>query len=406
MRFSLLILLIIISGCGNSELKVQDSSSGLSGETFTIQKKNGNIRITPMVNDTIPATLVFDTGNGAGLILKSSFLKKLGKDVDGAVSLAISGYNDSFYRLTDVQDTISIRIGKKIIFFSTYSVVEDDDPLGIILNDADGLLPIPDNIHGLSILFSHNMLVVDSLAIDLDKCDFVTSFYRTDTKPFVVKGFPFTIHDDSLTNIQDDFFIDTGYRGDICINGASESDPKGLLGHLSDYHLINRIKKTPDDVCKIYSFHDKNLLERPVMVEANTSSGRNRYEIRNSIIGMEILNDFDIYMDFDKDSIWFKKNDCAGILDSPLLPGDPVLAGRYDSESKEYTIMFMRKDSPFSAAGIIPGDVIVSLNGKPFDHSTGIKDGHITDTLHITLRRANDIIDYTITGQNNQRKRQ
>ena len=359
-----------------------------------------------MVNDTIPATLVFDTGNGAGLILKSSFLKKLGKDVDGAVSLAISGYNDSFYRLTDVQDTISIRIGKKNIFFSTYSVVEDDDPLGIILNDADGLLPIPDNIHGLSILFSHNMLVVDSLAIDLDKCDFSSSFYRTDKKPFVVKDFPFTILADSLTNIQDDFFIDTGYRGDICINGASESDPKGLTGHLSDHHLINRIKKTPDDVCKIYSFHDKNLLERPVMVEANTSSGRNRYEIRNSIIGMEILNDFDIYMDFDKDSIWFKKNDCAGILDSPLLPGDPVLAGRYDSESKEYTIMFMRKDSPFSAAGIIPGDVIVSLNGKPFDHSTGIKDGHITDTLHIKLRRANDIIDYTISGQNNQRKRQ
>ena len=127
-------------------------------------------------------------------------------------------------------------------------------------------------------------------------------------------------------------------------------------------------------------------IKRDIWIEYNNPLKNYYYVLKTSLllVGVEFLKTFDIYMDFQKDSIWLKRINYESILngsDSDKID-DPIIAGRYDSVNKQFIVMYLKSKSPYTTAGIMPGDIICDINNINF---MLIRDSIRNNTVHYPL---------------------
>ena len=138
---------------------------------------------------------------------------------------------------------------------------------------------------------------------------------------------------------------------------------------------------------KDYLFITDTLhIKRDIWIEYNNPLRNTYYVMKTShlLAGVEFLKTFDIYMDLQKDSIWLKRINYESILDCSDSPkiDDPIIAGRYDYVNKRYIVMYLKTESPYTTAGIMPGDIICDINNINFMF---IRDSIRNKTVHYPL---------------------
>jgi len=179
---------------------------------------------------------------------------------------------------------------------------------------------------------------------------------------------------------KEDLMMDTGYRGDISCKNIS-------LDNVFEKAILTLSKKKISMSPKIYLFITDTLyIKRDLWIEYNNPSENFYYMFKTShlLVGVEFLKTFDIYMDLQKDSIWLKRINYESILngsDSDKID-DPIIAGRYDYVNKQFIVMYLKSNSPYTTAGIMPGDIICDINNKNF---ILIRDSIRNNTVHYPL---------------------
>lgn len=343
----------------------QPVTEEIDGASFSYYKARGLLIAPTVIDDSIPASLVFDTGMVGSLILKSSFAKKLshkGIEINKPNAFK-SGHNKGFYEAKYVADSLCVTVGSERISFPHYYIVEDDSRLGKILEKADGMLPIPDSVKHIALLFSKQIISFNSDRPHPSDADIVLKMYQHKYGPYVVKGFPFVFSDSTV--VYEDYMIDTGYRADIRYNGTYFSD--AMSDALKNYTVHKFVfnssgRRTPTE---LYCFKEAGLLGRKVWIDYDVPDPQDAFQSSNKLVGTEFLKGFDIYMDFEKDSIWFKKIGYIPLLEEKDDPYGAIVAGRFDKQGN-YNIMYLKTESLYAKAGIKVGDVIAGINGRPY----------------------------------------
>lgn len=393
----ILTLALVISAIScNRPPKEEDATEFTlcQGIDFSYNKSRGHLLFSPVVNDSIPATFLFDTG-AKTLILKSSFFEKLDIRASGKRYVFLSGHNEGFYESRKYDDTISIAVADTKIFFHEYCVVEDDSPLGIIFEGADGLFPLPTSIKNLTLSFSRKRIGFD-MGERPGHFDFSSSISEN-AGAYVIDSFPLSVPGSSESIYCDSLFIDTGYRGDFVFNGKILNVNVLRMINSCENRFELNTRNRFDAKLFLYRLFDDHLLGKEFWLEYKyLDSSPNNYITSNAIIGVEALKAFDIYIDFEVDSIWMKKIDYVSLLDEAGQAGEPLVAGRTNIAG-EYTVMYMKSDSPYTAAGVVPGDRIVSVNDRPFStYRDSIRLGIFSDTLNISVSRNGKFLTLSI----------
>lgn len=385
-------ILFALVSCTNSRRQsiCSYSCSTLDTISFSICKDDGHIIFSPIVNDSIQSNLFFDTGTTDCLILKSSFAQKLGNAIKGEPYLFKSGFHNGLYTASLIKDSIRIQIANTDILFDSYYIVDDHSRLGEAIGKADGIFPISAGLANLHISFSNKILHFNAVEPeDLSTYDFHTSLIRFNNNQYAIPEFPI-----SIQNLDNDIWIknvliDTGYRGDLWLSGASIDSSYNvlLLKNKSDlaYESLNHNRATTN-----YKYiPERGLIGRPIWIEHRIPNATSNPDSLKIIMGTEFLKGFDIYMDFVKDSIWFKKIHYYSILDETDATTEPLIAGRTDNNGR-FFVMFMKSKSQYDIAGIQPGDVITSINKHPFaEYRDSIRFNTIHKPISVSVFRKN-----------------
>jgi len=394
-HYALLIIVVevfaLFSCTTATDVNINSEQNERGTPFFYSKDRRGRIIIQVNLNDSIPGTFVFDSGWKEYLILKSSFAEKfLEKNPATSIFPIQSGFNEGFYFLSEIRDTVTISIGGTNIVFSKYCIVEDESPLGMILENYDGIFPIPKDIHDLSISFSHKRISIDTFT-GFDSFDYSTSLYQTKGNTYAFKEFPLFITGQADVIVYDSVIIDTGYRGDMCHNGKIQN--KEILEMLKSFNPFRVISDNHDT--EFYCLRDENLINRDFWVEYNfVDSGK--YTVNNTIVGLEFLKSFDIFMDFERDSVYLKKIEYVSLLDDTDSAGAPIVAGRLGTDDF-FTVMYIKSNSIYDVNGIMPKDVIISVNNKHFsEYRDSIMNNTFLDTLNITVNRNNFIHNFRL----------
>lgn len=375
-----LIACIIFQSCSENK-SVSVNYNRKIESNFYINKYNGNLVITSCINDTIPCSLIFDTGASGLLIIKSSVSDKFYQGESSVKDSLVGGFDDAFYYTDNIKEQTKVYAGNKDIEFKSFKRVPDNSALGKIISksNADGIISIQDSVKSLKLEFSRNRILFNT-ENDIIDTDIVLQLTKKGNK-YIIKQFPFVFKlGDTAIMAKEDLIIDTGYRGDIsCKNTA--------LDNIFENAILTLSKKKIRMSSKDYLFITDTLhIKRDIWIEYNNPLRNTSFVMKTShlLVGVEFLKTFDIYMDLKKDSIWLKRINYESILDSSdsaKIDG-PIIAGRYDYVNKRYIVMYLKAESPYTTAGIIPGDIICDINNIDFMF---IRDSIRNNTVHYPL---------------------
>ena len=379
------------SGCDSA----QDKSV-----PFSYSKDRGMIVFQGSLQDTISLNLILDTGIGERFILKSSVAQKKSKNSKSARQVLKSGFNLDLYEARSIEDSISVTIGKDTIVFSSYSVVEDDSSLGRIIGENDGIMPITLSMKTLAIFNSDHTLSIKPNR----RGDYSMGFSMKRDKygRYVIQGFPLSFGCDQETiEFVFDYILDTGYRGELALNGMEP--PAAMSSFLTKFstHIVKKKNTARNAESYVYRIPEVELLKRSIWIENNlpNRSYSDVFETSSSLIGTELLKGFDFLMDFEKDSLFLKPIPYISILDEG--DGGPFFQGRRDNDGR-ICIMYIKTKSPCDEAGVIPGDILESINGKPYYVlRDSLNDGLLTEPIVFSVYRNGEKLTLTSKAQNN-----
>lgn len=348
---------------------------------FYINKSNGNLVINSCINDTIPCSLIFDMGASGLLIVKSSVSDKFYQGVSSDKDTLVGGFDDAFYYTDNIKEQTKVYAGNKDVEFKSFMSVPDNSALGEIISrsSADGIVSVQDSMKSLKLEFSNNRILFNS-DNDIIDADIVLQLTKKG-KNYIIKQFPFIFKlGDTTIMAKEDLMMDTGYRGDIACKNIS-------LDNVFENAILTLSKKKIRMSSKDYLLITDTLhIKRDIWIEYNNPLKNYYYVLKTSLllVGVEFLKTFDIYMDFQKDSIWLKRINYESILngsDSDKID-DPLIAGRYNPVNKHYIVMYLKSKSPYTTAGIMPGDIICDINNINF---MLIRDSIRNNTVHYPL---------------------
>ena len=355
---------IIFQSCSENKSASVNNNHKVESN-FYINKFNGNLVLNSCINDTIPCSLIFDTGASGLLIVKSSVSDKFYQGESSVKDSMVGGFDDAFYYTDNIKEQTKVYAGNKDIVFKSFRRVPDNSALGKIISrsNADGIVSVQDSMKSLKLEFSNNRILFNS-DNDIIDADIVLQLTKKG-KNYIIKQFPFIFKlGDTTIMTKEDLMMDTGYRGDIACKNIS-------LDNVFENAILTLSKKKIIMSSKDYLLITDTLhIKRDIWIEYNNPLKNYYYVLKTSLslVGVEFLKTFDIYMDFQKDSIWLKRINYESILngsDSDKID-DPIIAGRYDSVNKQFIVMYLKSKSPYTTAGIMPGDIICDINNINF----------------------------------------
>jgi hypothetical protein len=355
---------IIFQSCSENKSASVNNNHKVESN-FYINKFNGNLVLNSCINDTIPCSLIFDTGASGLLIVKSSVSDKFYQGESSVKDSLVGGFDDAFYYSDNIKEQTKVHAGNKDIEFKSFKRVPDNSALGEIISrsNADGIISVQDSIKSLKLEFSSKRILFNT-DNDIIDADIVLQLTKKG-KNYIIKQFPFIFKlGDATIMAKEDLMMDTGYRGDISCKNIS-------LDNVFENAILTLSKKKIRMSSKDYLLITDTLhIKRDIWIEYNNPLKNYYYVLKTSLllVGVEFLKTFDIYMDFQKDSIWLKKINYESILDGSDSDkiDDPIIAGRYNSVNKQYIVMYLKSKSPYTTAGIMPGDIICDINNINF----------------------------------------
>ena len=162
---------IIFQSCSENKSASVNNNHKVESN-FYINKFNGNLVLNSCINDTIPCSLIFDTGASGLLIVKSSVSDKFYQGESSVKDSLVGGFDDAFYYSDNIKEQTKVHAGNKDIEFKSFKRVPDNSALGEIISrsNADGIISVQDSIKSLKLEFSSKRILfnTDNDIIDAD----------------------------------------------------------------------------------------------------------------------------------------------------------------------------------------------------------------------------------------------
>ncbi len=108
---------------------------------------------------------------------------------------------------------------------------------------------------------------------------------------------------------------------------------------------------------------------------------------RMGSIGGELLSRFTLILDYKSEQVFLKKNQFYHRNFNQNKSGLNVVAG--GEELKTFSVLHVMEGSPAAEAGILPGDIIVAINGKG---SAQLRLEDIQETFHARSTQMVEIV--------------
>jgi len=142
-------------------------------------------------------------------------------------------------------------------------------------------------------------------------------------------------------------------------SGKTVAGPKGFGTNGSSALLVGRVKEI--------QIGDLRVGEPVVLFSLDTKELAAQADYSGSL-GGEILEDFTIVVDYKRRNITFEPNEKFGVRAEFNMSGMHLLSDV--SDLHRFEVDFVAPDSVAARNGILVGDVVVSLNGKPASELT------------------------------------
>ncbi len=326
---------------------------GKDSVTLPFRLLNNHIYVDASINGTAPQLFIFDTG--ATNILDLSTAKALGIPVEG--TLPGGGFGD---KIEDVglAKVKSASLGGLVLPDQVFAT--DDTP---------GLQAI-EGIHFAGLL---GYEFVKRAVLTIDYAARTMTFTKQEAfhPPTDVPAIPFTFDSHipmvagTLDGIPGEFQIDTGSRGSLTVMRTFAQE-NGLV---EKYHATRKVTAGfgVGGPFRVLLARADKLTLGPVVIDApvtelTAEKGGAADATRTAgNIGSDLLKQFTVTFDYAHQKIWLQPNQLAGKLQAFDRSG--LWISRADNSN--IVVADVANQSAAAGVGLIVGDEIVSINGKP-----------------------------------------
>lgn len=333
--------------------------------TVPFDTVNGHIYISGHINGSRPLSFIFDTGAEA-TIINADRLSSLGLQATGTIEGRGNGE-----RSVDVALVNNARIE-----FPQLTLAPR--PLASI--SLSGLEPYEgraiDGILGYDIISSF-AVVIDYAAKQLTLMDPAKFTPPDGSKPVpmvFVGNTPqvnATITLPGQPPIEGAFLVDTGARQGVALN-APFVQKHNLLTSLKTVAGLGGAGiggRTANRTGRLQSFTIGDfMLTSPLASFSTDTKGGGANPDQAGTIGARVLQRFTVAFDYGRQRMYLKPNASFATAFDRYTSGLLVVAN--GSDFRQFTVRDVLAESPAAVAGLLPGDRIVAVNGRPAEQFT------------------------------------
>ena len=392
-----LTLLLVISSSASTWSQQFDILDGKEKVELPFQYVHNFLLVEVRLFGLLPMNFIFDTGAEHSILFKRSYADIFNVEYDLRIPILGADLSRELYAMVARQidiEVLGLRPLQRDILVLEENFFQLDEITGT-------------QIHGiLGGSFFKNVIVhIDyrkrkiTLINPLHFKEPPNAYQRMDVhirsnKPYV-QGL-ITLMDDTELGLE--LLVDTGAGLPLLLHNNSHEELRlpdtyilgklgmGLGGYVEGY--IGRIKgvqianTTLDFVLTSFQDVSNSVLEDTT-------------RFRNGLIGNEILNRFDIYIDYVKEQVYIKparrykrkfKMDKSGLIIFAL-----------GQNLNEYVVQDTIRNSPAAEADIRPGDIIKRIQGLPsglfsLDHIAGVLQRRNGKKIRLVIKRKQELI--------------
>lgn len=340
---------------------------------------HGHIHLDVKVQDTIHGDFIFDTG-WSGICLDSLFCKKNKFDYETA-DVKLSGIGNETRTGKFFRDTVNYVFGAKEYRFSTLTVITDLK--GMIGNKLDGVAGVE--------TFAQKPYMIDYVSQKIIFMDSVKGYEPVNAQ-FEGRDI-FLSSSITLENgkkIQGKFLLDTGSNRTVLNSNFLNTDgihnaegktkflSKGGVGGDSNGYFL------PVAAVDLGKFRIKKL---NITISTDTL-GWLASPDHMGIIGNDLLDDFNVIFDHQKEKIWIKPNKNFDKNERKLFSSISFL-----DAGEKWLVGMIVEDSEAYRLGIRMNDQIVEVNNIPvknIDLDTFVEKLKPNDNLRLKIKQGNE----------------
>jgi len=339
----------------------------------------GHLYLDVKVNDKIHGILMFDTG-WSGITLDSLFCEKNGIGYKAATKIKINGIGNQTKTVKLINDTINIKFSEKELRFSTSTIILDLKSM--IDNKIDGIAGIQ--------TFAQKPYMID---YDSQKIIFMDSFkgYEPVNAQFENNNIylPLSITLKNGKTIQGKFILDTGSDQTILNSNFFMSD--GIYNTTDKKKFFAKGGVGGDSNGYFIPIADANLgkfkLKKLIMTVSTDSLGALANPNYMGIIGNDLLDDFNIIFDHQREKIWVKPSKNFNKNKKRLFRNISF----FDTGEK-WVVAGIVEDTEAYRKGIRMNDQILEINNVPvekIDLDEFVGKLRANDRLRLKVKQAN-----------------
>jgi len=369
-------------------------------------RKESNLLIIPIkINGNGPFDFIFDTGSESGLIFEKSIIP--GYNLDDARKIPV--YAKAGVKLTEliVANNLVVTLNGAIGINQTMLVLQEDimGVHNVIGSNIDGVLGFE--------LFNRFVVEIDYVEKIIKLHDPISFKKPRNYKAVKIEVNNFRpyvtvkLGQKGTKQFKAKLLVDSGASSAMFLDEANNDNiplPKrtieislgtGIAGVIEG--KIGRVQKM-----KIGGYRFSNVTTSyPTDWSIGSDNKRiiDKSKIRHGTLGADLLSRFDVIFDYSKSTMYLKKNENFSNDFIFNTVGLNVMAMGLDLNN--YVVSDIILDSQAHKAGILVGDEIISLNGKPaFFYSLHDVNNMLRDKpgtlLTLIIRRDKELIKKTI----------
>ena len=327
-----------------------------------------NLIIIPItVNGGLELKFILDTGVKYPMLTESALGNVLGMEYVREIIIYGRGVNDSISANVVKHVKLELTGGIKADMYYSFLVLKED------------YLEIKKNL-GVEVYGVIGSDIFRDFVVDIDYEDNFITLIRPDTfRPkrryskipiLLSKGKPYmdiTIQDDNGIEVTQPMMVDTGASHSILLDPSQDNIimpdvsissviGRGLAGDIYGYlGRIDAIQVDEFELCE-------TIATFPV---SSASSSLAKRGSKYGTVGGEFLSRFHVVFDYSRGHMYLKKNKFYDKEFEHDMSGLFITAAGHEYNS--YEVSSVRQDSPADQAGIMKGDVILSINGYTYE---------------------------------------
>ena len=396
-----IVFLGIIGIASRSEFK----NEGGGEVPFTINPLDRKLVLSVQLDDSIKANLVFDTGLlDEAVSLDSTFCSEHSSILKKQPLDSISPAGSAWSLMSAVAQNYSVapavKLGKIPCFYEGMVVYNWK---WYMATTTDGIFNIPpnDTTHVWELNFEHNYLKVHlSQNFAMPENCFTFPFMRKKaSQPFLIK-LPIKVEcagGDTLT-LNRSFVIDTGIPWDIVLmRRAKELSflnrqkdavwTKNMANYYRHYTVRANVFETMEiDSLRIYTFDSVNRM------------------YYNYLIGLNFLKRFNVFFDMKNQRLGLQPIPNFQRIVNPLRKRFHIGFTRTANGKIIVSKVADYEENYFKTAGFQEGDVVITVNGKPFNKLAPEDDAELgeQEVLHYDILRGGHPMKITVHVDKNE----